>query len=280
MGTGIKENIIAWANQGGDFNAGIRLFLTYNKNVFYARNIEAKGLKKGLETLVNEFANKTKMPVRELWGRITSVTSVTSTGSVTEVTEGSVTCFDKLSNHTSTGSVTEGSVTEGSGSKEQKKKLREEFPFLGKKDCPDEMAILVNRMLSAYDFYRENREKLFEIDHNDLNLCYEKGREILDAYIVNREIWEELNYYKLHGEILGKHPIFKNRKLWEEYNGMTTMTLAGILKNNIPRKMSYYKKQIADPKRENKGEIRGLITEREAEAELIIKILTERGEMA
>jgi len=44
MEIGIKERVEQWAQSGGDFNAGLSLFLTFNRNSFYVRNIEAKGV--------------------------------------------------------------------------------------------------------------------------------------------------------------------------------------------------------------------------------------------
>lgn len=32
--------------------------------------------------------------------------------------------------------------------------------------------------------------------------------QLLDNYLDNRLIWEELNYYKQHGTLLGRHPAF------------------------------------------------------------------------
>src|SRR5665647_2059755 len=228
MEIGIKERVVQWAQSGGDFKAGLSLFLTFNRNSFYVRNIEAKGVEKGLATLVCEFANKIKVSSKEIFALIDA---------------------SQLGNNLVI--ATDDSPKQKAREKEivqQKKtiKLREEFPFLGKKDCPEEFAILVNKMLTAYDDYRSDREKLYDLDKNNLDACYQGARGVLDAYILNREIWEELNYYKIHETILGKRPEFKARIIREEFEAMTTIALSRISGNNIPRKMSYYKKQLND----------------------------------
>jgi len=261
MEIGIKERVEQWAQSGGDFKAGLSLFLTFNRNSFYIRNIEAKGVEKGLATLVCEFANKIKVSSKEIFTLI----EASHVGNDLVITPD-----DSLQLKAREKEIVQ-----------QKKtiKLREEFPFLGRKDCPEEFAILVNKMLTAYDDYRSDRDKLYDLDKNNLDECYQEARGVLDAYILNREIWEELNYYKIHGTILGKLPEFKTRGIKEKYSAMSTVSLGKITGNNIPRKMSYYKKQLNDKSTKNKDEIRAKMTDAEDELSVIKKILIERGEI-
>ncbi len=261
MEIGIKDKVEQWARTGGDFRAGLSLFLTFNRNSFYARNIEAKGVEKGLATLVSEFANKIKVSSKEIF---------------TLIEAGHL---DHDFVITSTDSTLQRASEKEIGQQKKTLKLREEFPFLGKKDCPEEYAILVNKMLTAYDDYRHDRDKLYNLDKNNLEECYQGARDVLDAHILNREIWEELNYYKIHGTILGKLPDFKAREIREKYGSMSTVSLGKITGNNIPRKMSYYKKQLNDKATKNKDEIREKMADAEDELLLIKKILIERGEI-
>ena len=271
MGIGIKEKVLVWARSGGDFKAGLSLFLTFNRNTYYIRNIEAKGVEKGLATLLVEFSNKTKVPVVDLMAHIDGCEKIKEAVITTD------TDIEGQTYRIAT-TITEPNHSDG-GVSRKTMKLREEFPFLGRRDCPEEFAVLVNRMLTAYDDYRFEKEKLFDVDKNNLELCYLQARSVLDSHIVNREIWEELNYYKIHGTILGNVPEFKIRSLTEEFEAMSSVALGKIIGNNIPRKMSYYKKQLADKSTKNKDEIRVKIAERESEIVLIRKILTQRGEL-
>ena len=261
MEIGLKERVEQWALSGGDFSAGLSLFLTFNRNSFYVRNIEAKGVEKGLTTLVCEFANKIKLSSKEIFALI-EASQVGSDLVITPADSPQQKVREKEIVH-------------------QKKttKLREEFPFLGKKDCPEEFAILVNKMLTAYDDYRSDRDKLYDIDKNNLDACYQGARSVLDSHILNREIWEELNHYKIHGTILGKRPEFKTRIIREEFEAMTTIALSRISGNNIPRKMSYYKKQLSDAATKNKDDIRVKMTAAEDALSVIRKILIQRGEI-
>ena len=276
MEIGIKDRVVEWAQAGGNFSAGLSLFLTFNRNVYYIRNIEAKGVEKGLVTLVTEFSNKTKVSVIELMAMIEGGKRggdivITNDGLLRSArndnfaplamtADGTGDCFVALAMTKTT-------------------KLREEFPFLGRKDCPEEFAILVNKMLTAYDDYRSDREKLYDIDKNNLEACYQGARSVLDAHICNREIWDELNHYKVHGTILGKRPEFKTRIIRDEFEAMTTIALSRISGNNIPRKMSYYKKQLSDAATKNKDDIRVKMADAEGELAVIRKILIQRGEI-
>lgn len=273
MGNGIKDRIVEWAMAGGDFAAGLSLFLSFNRNAFYIRNIEAKGVDRGMKTLVAEFSNKTRIPAKEIWGMMAGGRESLPQPLPRRGVEERLLHFARNDGQ---GCFAPSTMTE---EKKRTTKLREEFPFLGSKDCPEELMILVNKMLTAYDTYREEREKLFDIDTNDLEKCYEVGRETLDAYIENREIWEELNYYKIHAKVLGKHPEFRMRKLREDYRLDSTMNLVKISGNNIPRKMSYYKKQLASDKTKNREELMDKMADAELELGVIREILIERGEM-
>lgn len=87
------------------------------------------------------------------------------------------------------------------------KSFRDEFPFLNDKACPVELEALASRKFGRYhayvDFHRQLR------NCTSLEQCADVSRQLIDSYIENRSIWEELNYYKQHRTLLGKHPIFK-----------------------------------------------------------------------
>lgn len=278
-GNNIKERIRYWAEAGGDFTAGLSLFLSFNKNIFYAKNIEIKGKDRGTTTLISEFARKSGIGERELReaiarGKGQGAGSQDPGAGSRDWTNGTI--WTDKNHHLKVGGIEPQTEVGGNSGR---KRLREEFPFLGRKDCPAEMAIVVNKMLTAYDGYVEGRKALFEVDMNDQVVCYESGKGVLDDYILNRECWEELNYYKIHGKVLGKLPEFKLLNIKRDFEAMNTVALVKTLNNNIPRKMSYYKKQLADTKVTNKDEIRKMVAEREQEVAIIREILKGRGEL-
>ncbi len=112
-------------------------------------------------------------------------------------------------------------------------KLREEYPFLAEEDCPDEFKILVADKFTALDKFVENRQELKALvatgaTNEDL---FEIAKKTVGDYELNLDIKEELNYYKDHKEVLGKHPIFAERMLKEKVNGLSPVDLSKRQKN-------------------------------------------------
>ncbi|MFZ4546815.1 MAG: hypothetical protein ACOYN4_05250 [Bacteroidales bacterium] len=122
-------------------------------------------------------------------------------------------------------------------------RLRDDFPFLASADCPDEFKILVHDMLSAYSNYIDAHKRLFDATTGDE--LQEIASAVVEGYLENRQIWDELNHYKLTGKILGKHVIFSTTDRMLEIRNMTTAELVKLQKslmNNIAR----YKKTVKD----------------------------------
>ena len=86
------------------------------------------------------------------------------------------------------------------------KPFREEFSFLNLDSCPVELEALASRKFGRYHIYVNLHRKLR--DCTSLEECAQVSKELIDNYIENRMIWDELNYYQTHKKILGKHPIF------------------------------------------------------------------------
>lgn len=115
-------------------------------------------------------------------------------------------------------------------------KLRDEFPFLKSKECPGILKELVADMLTAYDNYVEGHQKM--VESMDDELVKGLSQDVVENYLENRMIWEELTYYKQNKEILGKHPLFAWTKRREEIRSMNTADLVKLksqLENKIPR---------------------------------------------
>ncbi|HAH24909.1 MAG TPA: hypothetical protein DCL77_14345 [Prolixibacteraceae bacterium] len=123
--------------------------------------------------------------------------------------------------------------------------LREEFPFLGRADCPEEFKIMVNDMITSHARYVEGHEKLFHAAGKDNSTCYSAAEEVVENYLNNRFIWEELHYYKNTGKILGLHEAFAKRVRTTE---LETMEPAGLMKlyRNLPRNIQYYQQLMRD----------------------------------
>ena len=122
-------------------------------------------------------------------------------------------------------------------------KLREEFPFLNSKDCPNEFKILLADRITAYHTYVEKHKELF--DAATPEQLAEIAAEVVENYIENHEIWEELSYYKENGEVLGKHEIFAKTKREEELKAMETGEQIQLL-NNLKNYIARSNKEVKD----------------------------------
>jgi len=122
-------------------------------------------------------------------------------------------------------------------------KLREEFPFLKQKTCPGVLKELVADMLTAYDAYIQGHSKL--VEGSSAEEIAELSKSVVENYLENREIWDELNHFKTTGTLLGKHPIFDWMKRKAEIHAMKDAELV-ILRDQLKNKIPRTKKQIAD----------------------------------
>ena len=112
-------------------------------------------------------------------------------------------------------------------------KLRDEFPFLSEDDCPNEFKILVADKLTAFKKWLEGREELKALvaagaTNEDI---FEIAKTTVANFELNLEIYDELEYYKEHGTILGKHEIFADKMLEEGVANMSTVELTKRQKN-------------------------------------------------
>jgi hypothetical protein len=102
--------------------------------------------------------------------------------------------------------------------------LREEFPFLNDKDCPNELKILVADKITAWKTYEVNHAKLLQIESGELVVPGEEQAEIakaaVTAFAENQAIYDELNAYKETGKVLGVHPIFRTLQMQREVDAM------------------------------------------------------------
>lgn len=128
-------------------------------------------------------------------------------------------------------------------------KLRDEFPFLKSPDCPVALKILVQDKLTAFDAYKAAHEALFTAE-NEKELL-ESAKDTVENYLMNRQIWDELNHYKETGEILGIHPVFTELNLQKEIDEMTPGDLAQEIQN-VKSNISKTKKSIKDKKNDPK----------------------------
>ncbi len=86
-----------------------------------------------------------------------------------------------------------------------------------------ELEALASRKFAKYHAYVRLHSLLR--DCTDLDGCAKVAGELGDNYIDNRLIWQELNWYKEHGSILGKHPAFAEFRRRRQLNDMPVKQL-------------------------------------------------------
>lgn len=150
-------------------------------------------------------------------------------------------------------------------------RLRDDFPFLDSPDCPQEFKILVHDMLTAYGQYVEGHKRLFEATTGEE--LQEIAASVVENYIENREIWDELNYYKATGQILGKHPIFSQTDRLKEIQGMTTAEQVKLQKNLMNNIARTKQKITEQPDHENTTERKQSVAKFEVELQEVNRIL-------
>lgn len=74
-------------------------------------------------------------------------------------------------------------------------------------DCPVELKALVTDKFSSYYLYRELHTQLF--DCTNLEMCASVAGSLIENFLENRAIYAELDFYRQHKSVLGKHPVFK-----------------------------------------------------------------------
>tara|TARA_R100000306_G_C4373305_1_gene140904 strand:- start:1013 stop:2182 length:1170 start_codon:yes stop_codon:yes gene_type:complete len=168
---------------------------------------------------------------------------------------------------------------EPSDEAQEKKKLREEFPFLNEKDCPDKFKILVADKFSAlkayHDAFEEIQRKKKAGDNEGL---FELGKTATENWELNQLIYDELNYYQEHKQILGNHPIFVDDVLQKKvaaYSTQEAMKRQGNLRSYISRDTKKLE-GIKDAKKKENAEAK--IKEWQDELDLIDKRLNADAE--
>lgn len=150
-------------------------------------------------------------------------------------------------------------------------RLRDEFPFLASPDCPQEFKILVHDMINAYSDYVEGHKRLFEATTGEELQAIAAG--VVEDYIENHEIWDELNHFKTTGQILGKHPIFAQTDRMAKIKAMPLADQVKLQKN-LMNNLARTKKNIADnPEHKNTGERKASVSKWEVELEVVNGIL-------
>lgn len=127
-------------------------------------------------------------------------------------------------------------ITKASDLEKASIKIRVQFPFLTREDCPNNYKILVGDLVTAYDNYIAKRKTLFANTTNEDWATL--ARDVVTQYELRKDIFAELEHFQKTGKVLGKHPLFVRESLKEELVKQTAAYLGkrkDTLERNIRR---------------------------------------------
>lgn len=110
-------------------------------------------------------------------------------------------------------------------------RFREKYPFLNSPDCPDVLKILVADMFTAYGNYKAAFARLQILGDADAATAAADCETVVTEYLKNREIWDELEYYRENGAILGKAAKFREMEAAEDLSKISDVDLIGQLRS-------------------------------------------------
>ncbi len=105
-------------------------------------------------------------------------------------------------------------------------RFREKYKFLNDPKCPDVLKVLVADMFTAYGHYKQAFAELQKLpDNAEAAQALENCGTLVENYLRNREIWDELEYYRQKGTILGKAAKFKEIEAAEDLAELSDVEL-------------------------------------------------------
>lgn len=126
--------------------------------------------------------------------------------------------------------------TKASPSESERAIMRNDYPFLSDKNCPDELKVLVADKITAFEKYTQAHSKLIKHSNGELELTEEELTQVtkdsVENFEANREIFKELDYYKVNGKVLGEHPIFRELTLQREVDAMSNKECVNYLNSS------------------------------------------------
>ena len=224
-----REEILQWLNSPRSYDQGVDIYQRYGFNLMLKQMFRRSGRTKLTEmTLIEELRKLANLTENEL-------------KTIKPVAAPSVAVSQQLSSRPST------TVPDAT---KQAIRFRERFPFLNEPSCPDVLKVAVADMFTAYGRYKEAHAQLQTIDDAvpDATITSEAvpsvavsqqpssqpatkpsaaqlSQEVVENYLLDRELWAELEYYRDHGTLLGKAKVVREYIERNDIASMDDMTL-------------------------------------------------------
>lgn len=222
----MKEKIITWATTDRSFDTGLQLLSMYSKLTGVIRKLNIQGATPGNIQLLHyhlmKLAGASEAQWRRLMGKSVSTIVTVDLNNPAQRSLAIAEIPEEVRNVF---------------------RLRDEFPFLREKECPNELKILVADMLTTHDAYVRDHEALFAtLNPEEISAL---SQSVVENYLENRLIWDELNHYKQTGKPLAQHPVWKRGEQLEELKKLSNADLVKLSKN-IPTNISRIRKKLAE----------------------------------
>ncbi len=121
--------------------------------------------------------------------------------------------------------------------------FRDRFPFLRLPDCPDVLKVIVSDLFAAYDRYRAAHAALAELpDDADRKQAEQLAAEAVENYLQDRALLEELEHYRDHGILLGRHPTVAASMQTASLKDLSDLDVEKIRKNAASNASKWRKK--------------------------------------
>lgn len=193
----MQDSVYNWLLGGADVNVGLRLFLDFCKPSTTSARIISKNPTRHLQVIKLALLKAADIPL--------------NTGIVFSSHAHPETSKDK-----------------------SRSIIRTRWAFLSDPDCPHELKILVSDKITAYRNCVEQYDKMLQATTSEQLL--QAVRSLVTNFIENHEIFKELEYYKAHKKVLGKHPIFEQMNRIKQFRKLKTLELIK-LKENLEHKI-------------------------------------------
>ena len=140
------------------------------------------------------------------------------------------------------------------------KSIREEYPFLNDKDCPEELLIVVGKKIAAWKRYQELHAKIqnFDVEKDGEQALTQLTAQATAEYEDNQSLDLELKHYADNKEVLAAHPSLVEFRIKKEVEAMSNDELHKFIQSSktffsrVPKDLEKFKDdavKIADIKK-------------------------------
>ena len=150
---------------------------------------------------------------------------------------------------TSTNSNEEIKTVETIETVDESKSIREEYPFLNDKDCPEELLIVVGKKIAAWKRYQELHAKIqnFDVEKDGEQALTELTAQATAEFEDNQALDAELKHYAENKVVLAAHPSLVEFRIKKEVEAMSNDELHKFIQSSktffsrVPKDLEKFK---------------------------------------